>query len=501
MDNKLSKSVEIVSPAELYAVLREFNPWWSGRRAADLPKWRRAAFRPLLEWLRNPPAKRAVLLAGARQVGKTTLLLQSAEQLIAGGVDPERVLYVTFDHPLFKLSGVETVLRAWREFQPAREGPEYLFLDEVQVLSNWQTWIKHQVDFQPHRRIVATGSALPIASAEQESGVGRWHTIKLPTLSFYEYLKIRNTSLPELPELSSLAQLFGWKDRMYSKAGEDARPLIPHFHEYLLRGGFPQTALVPNISTAQKLLREDIVDKVLKRDMTALFRVRRVLELEKMFIYLCMHDGGVLDMATLCGNLQASKQTVGSFLELLEACNLIFKLPPFGYGKEILRARYKVYLADAAIPGSVLLRGASLLEDPAKLGAAVETAFFKHVFTHYSMSSVGFSYWRGKNDQEVDIVAEFGGNLVPFEVKYSQREIGAKDLKGLSQLVQERGVDRAYVITQRMEDFGPMSLESRGSKRTPPPPARVMRVPAALACFWLSRLEVSGTSRDGDVQQ
>ena len=71
---------------------------------------------------------------------------------------------------------------------------------------------------------------------------------------------------------------------------------MAHFHEDPLRGGFPQCALVPNVELAQKLLREDIVDKVLKRDMTALFGVRRVLELEQTFLYLCLHDGGLLDM-------------------------------------------------------------------------------------------------------------------------------------------------------------------------------------------------------------
>ena len=72
--------------------------------------------------------------------------------------------------------------------------------------------------------------------------------------------------------------------------------LIGHFHEYLVRGGFPQTALVESIPQAQRLLREDIIDKVLKRDMTALFGVRRILELEQTFIYLCMHDGGIQDL-------------------------------------------------------------------------------------------------------------------------------------------------------------------------------------------------------------
>lgn len=164
---------------------------------------------------------------------------------------------------------------------------------------------------------------------------------------------------------------------------EDGRLLVGLFHEYLLRGGFPQSAIVESIHLAQKLLREDIVDKVLKRDMTALFGVRRVLELEQVFLYLCLHDGGLLNLAELCSSLQLKRPTVGSFIELLESTHLIHRLLPFGYGKQVLRARAKIYLADAAIAPGVLLKGKALLEDPDALGRAVETAFFKHVFTRY----------------------------------------------------------------------------------------------------------------------
>jgi hypothetical protein len=154
--------------------------------------------------------------------------------------------------------------------------------------------------------------------------------------------------------------------------------IVGHFHEYLLRGGFPQSALMASTPQAQKLLREDIVDKVLKRDMTALFGVRRVLELEQTFLYLCMHDGSLLDIPEVCKALEVKKATANNFIALLESTHLIHRLPPFGYGKEVLRARYKVYLADAAIAPSVMLKGKSLLEDAPALGVAVETAFFNH---------------------------------------------------------------------------------------------------------------------------
>ena len=475
----------IATQAELFAVLRQYNPWWTGGRFPDQPTWRRAAFREISEWMENPPAGRALLLSGARQVGKTTLFLQAIDELLDRGVAPTNILYATFDHPLLKLIGLDNLLRLWREFEPAREGPEYLFLDEIQVAKDWQTWLKHQVDFEKRRRIAVTGSATPLAAEGQESGVGRWQTIRLATLSFFEYLQIRKLTTPSLPAVVSLLELFDWKKTQFTKIGEEARPLAGLFHEYLLRGGFPQSALVESISLAQKLLREDIVDKVLKRDMTALFGVRRVLELEQVFLYLCLHDGSQLSLPELCASLQLKRPTVSSFIELLQATHLIYRLLPFGYGKQVLRARPKIYLADAAIAPSVLLKGKSLLEDPEGLARAVETAFFKHVFTRYYGRSVSFSYWRGKRNLEVDIIADLQDELVPFEVKYrGPQHTGLGELKGMAEFCAERKVERGYVITREMSDFQIFELDQTDIK------SRLLKIPAPLACYWLGRSEL-----------
>lgn len=474
----------IASHAELFAVLRQYNPWWAGGRVADLPQWRRAAYREIDAWLVKPPAGRALLLSGARQVGKTTLFLQAIHDLLDRGVPAANILYATFDHPLVKLVGLDRLLQLWREFEAPAEGPEYLFLDEIQISKDWQVWVKHQVDFEKRRRIAITGSATPLTREGLESGVGRWQTIRLATLSFYEYLQIRKLKAPALPKVASLAQLYEWKPAQFTRTAEEARPLVAYFHEYLLRGGFPQSALVENITTAQKLLREDIVDKVLKRDMTALFGVRRVVELEQVFLYLCLHEGGLLDLPELCKNLALKRPTVASFIDLLEATHLIYRLMPFGYGKEVLRGRPKVYLADAAIAPSVLLKGKSLLEDATALGRSVETAFFKHVFTRYYQRSIGFSYWRGKKGHEVDIIADIERRLVPFEVKYRSQDTGAGELKGLAEFCAQRKVDRAYVITKDVRDFGPLPLPAAGSK------TRAMKIPAALACYWLGESEI-----------
>lgn len=477
----------IATRQELFTVLHQYNPWWQHRRVPDLPAWRRTAFGELRRWLSEPPAARAVLLSGARQVGKTTLLLQAIQSLIADGVAPEKILYATLDHPLLKLLKPDELVSLWHEVQPRTAGPEYLLLDEIQYAKDWPVWLKHQVDFEKGRRIAVTGSAIPLGSESPESGVGRWHTIRLPTLSFIEYLQIKNVDLPKIPGIATLAELFSWPAADFIRTGQTARPLVAHFHEYLVRGGYPQTAQIESISLAQKLLREDIVDKVLKRDMTALYGVRRVLELEKTFLYLCLHDGGILDMPALCANLSVKKPTANGFLDLLEAAHLIYRLAPFGYGKEVLRARYKVYLADPAIAGSILLKGKSLIEDGARLGTAVEAAIFKHIIACAATAAVNLSYWRDRQDHEVDILTEAGGDIVPFEVKYTQGSVEPQDLKGLHLLCEKRQIRRACVISRDTVDFRVSDIAVKPAKRRKASAAiPLLKLPAPLACYWLS---------------
>ena len=147
---------------ELISILFAFNPWWKRIPVRDLPKWHRGAFLELMQWIEAPPVSRVVLLSGPRQVGKTTLILQAIQKLLDSGVPPSNILYVTFDHPICKLAGLEAVLEGWRESEPKVEGElEYLFLDEAQFVKNCGTWVKHQVDFFKERRIVFKGSAVP----------------------------------------------------------------------------------------------------------------------------------------------------------------------------------------------------------------------------------------------------------------------------------------------------------------------------------------------------
>jgi predicted AAA+ superfamily ATPase len=473
-----------IEKQELDAILSKFNPWWHAEKIADLPTWKRAAFGELYKWVKNPPAARATFLSGARQIGKTTLIMQAIEKLIADGVPANNIFYATFDHPLLKLAGIDAALTTWREREVKKEGIEYVFLDEAQFVRDFGTWVKHQVDFEKQRRIIFTGSATPILQADQESGVGRWHAIRLTTLSFYEYIQLKELKLPPLPKINSLKEIFDWQRNEIEKVSQDTTSYIAHFHEYLVRGGFPQTALVENVNQAQKLLREDIIDKALKRDMTAMFGVRLILELEQTFLYLCLHDGAKLDMISLCNNLGLKRPTVQKFIELLEAAHLAYKLPPFGYGKEVLRGKYKVYLSDPAISPAVMLKGRSVIDNPEALGVSAESAVLKHLFARYYAQSVRFSYWQGKKDLEVDLVAEIGTEIIPFEVKYRSQHSSLADCKGLMEFCSKRKINRGYIITKSTDDFG--VIENKNADA----PA-ILKIPATLLCYFMGEMEIN----------
>jgi len=471
---------------EFISVLAQFNPWWRKERIPDLPTWKRAAYKELLDWVLHPPAHRAIMVSGPRQVGKTTLLLQTITQLISDGVPAKNILYVTFDHPIFKLAGLEAILDAWRELEPKAAGPEYLFLDEAQFIRDFGTWVKHQIDFgSKERRIVFTGSAVSLLSSGEESGVGRWHTLRISTLSFYEYLQIKKISFSNIPKVDLISDLFTSSPSELLHFSEANQTLIGHFHEYLIRGGFPQTALVESIPQAQRLLREDIIDKVLKRDMTAIFGVRRILELEETFIYLCMHDGGIQDLSTLSKNLGVPKPTVQNFINLLMATHLLFRLPPFGYGKEILRARYKLYLADPAMASAILMRGKTVLEDPKALGNCVETAAFAHLSAHSVTNHIRFSYWKDPRNNELDLVLELSQDIIPIEVKYHSQKTLPGDIQGLINFcTQKESIKYGYVLTKESKDIGPIEKMHKSYS------AQIMRIPAALFCYWLGEAEI-----------
>lgn len=98
------------------------------------------------------------------------------------------------------------------------------------------------------------------------------------------------------------------------------------------------------------------------------------------------------------------------------------------------------------------------------------------------------SYWRGCKDHEVDLGAESGAELIPFEVKYRAQHTGLRDLKGLLELCATKHISRGDVVTRSLSDFGPLEgLPANGEQA----PTRIMRIPAPLLCYWMGATEIS----------
>lgn len=119
-----------------------------------------------------------------------------------------------------------------------------------------------------------------------------------------------------------------------------------HFNRYLLVGGFPELALAEDDFFAQQIMREDIVDKVLKRDLPALYNIRNPLELERIFLYLCNVSSEIVSYDSIAKELNGvSRPTVENYVRYLESANLIYISNPVHIeGKKFLKASRKSIL-------------------------------------------------------------------------------------------------------------------------------------------------------------
>ena len=275
----------IVSDAQVIKVLQQYNPWWrtpSAIKEESKPQ-KRLAYYEALKTLTHKSIRRFAVLSGMRSVGKTTILYQIIEHLIDEGVNPKNILYATFDNPILKLVNVENVLSIYESMYPI-EGIRYIFFDEVQYTENWELWMKVIYDSRKDIRLIATGSASPILEkGSADSGTGRWSVLKIPTMSFYEYCRLLDLDLPLLPEDLRLSELPGYGLAPLGDLMNKFIPLQNHFNRYLMIGGFPELVLSDDDAYAQRMLREDVVDKVIKRDVLSLFNIRSPLLMEKLF--------------------------------------------------------------------------------------------------------------------------------------------------------------------------------------------------------------------------
>ena len=475
----------IASKSQILKVLKAFNPWWAtGTVHPSFTKtYRRFAYYEAMKRLDQTDLRRTVVLTGTRRVGKTTIQYQMIETLLKRGVNPQRIAFISMDHPMLKLSSLNDILECYHEnIWPNQD--TFYFFDEIQYASDWDKWLKTLYDMQPDTRIVATGSAsLALMKGSTESGAGRWSVIPVPTLSFFEYCALIGVEVPELgPDIRPTA--FSHMARTErTEVMLKLEPLQNHFNRYLQVGGFPELALASNDLMAQQIMREDVVDKVLKRDLPALYNIRSATELERIFLYLCNVSSNIVSFAALAKELDGvTRPTVENYVNYLESANLIYQSWPVEMGgRKVLKAQPKIYIADAAIRNAVLMDD-DVLTNPIELGKMVEIAVYKHVAAFYYQQATRVGYYRGgKRDKEIDIVVDYPNvRNILIEVKYRE-QAPVPDTDAIVELSDQASA--TIIVTKRADDYGTYHA---------PNGKELIRIPAFAFLYLLGNAERYG---------
>lgn len=475
-----------MSEPETLRRAQAMNPWWTGH-VAHAPSFTRSVYRECVTLLREKTLRRAIMLRGPRRVGKSTVLRQLAQTAVQEKFYPAKnVLYMSLDDAFLGSVSLGEVVAMYRRLTRTSKGNVLLLLDEIQDSPQWELELKQLVDHHPDVRVFATGSA----SIEARPGVpdrlvGRIHQVDVLPLSFYEFLALRGElpdfeALGPIPQAHTLSSLI----KLPKAAREDIAfrlmPIEETFSDYLIRGGFPEAAQIDDMLKAQELVRDDIVDRVVRRDLPALFGIRDVDKLMRVFLYLCMHSGSIVETSAISSALETSAQTVNSLVSALEAAFLAVKLPPHrATGKKQLKPRHKYYLPDAGLFSAVMMRGEDVLTNPAELGLLAETAIVRHMRCYAALSGSHVTYWRdAKTQREVDAILTLPRGIVPHEVKYREdTSLSAKE--GLSVFCAgqsgEPAPPYAVCVTKRHGDF---SVETLAGSKTP-----LLRIPAHIYCY------------------
>lgn len=448
------------------------NPWWavSDGISPVFDRYpRRIYFEPFLNLVADKTVNRAIILMGPRRVGKTVMVYHTIKKLLDQGVPGDCVLYLSLETPVYTGLPLERLLLLFREqFSHGRNHSLYIFFDEIQYFKDWEVHLKSLVDSYPEYRFVATGSAAAaLRLKSQESGAGRFTDFLLPPLSFVEYLRFtdQENELIESPD----------KDQDFYQT-KDIQGLNRAFVDYLNFGGYPEAVFIETVrNESARFIKNDIIDKVLLRDLPSLYGINDIQELNRLFTVLAYNTGNEISYEGLTKQSGVAKNTVKRYLEYLEAAFLIKPLYSINQSARRLQrvGRFKVYLANPSMRAALF---GPVDADAEAMGTLTETAIISQWFHSFVMNRLHYARWK---DGEVDIVAVDPVNRSPIgciEIKWSDRSTrNYGDLYNLTQFARQNDVNDVSVTTRTV------------SSKVIVDGIEIKFVPSSLVCYSVSR--------------
>jgi predicted AAA+ superfamily ATPase len=348
-----------------------------------------------------------IVLHGARQVGKTSIIHFLIENILFEKVPRENLVY--FDLEDFDLvdllnSGVEKTVNHLRGLGCDFDKRIYLFIDEIQYLENPSSFLKlfHDKHKDRIKLVVSGSSSFEMKSKFKDSLVGRTVNFEIFPLDFEEFLQFKEEKIKLNTKISDILE----------------KKLKNLYKEFVLFGGYPAIVLEKSIDKKEVKLKQ-IINTYIRKDIRDLADIRNINKFNDLLRLLANQTGSLLNVSEISNSLGISQVTVEEYLFILENTYVIKRVAPFhkNVRSELVKMP-KIFLEDTGIANILSNKTFSKVLD----GNLFETSVFCQLRKNMDMENI--YYWRTNKGQEVDFVIEKGGmRAVEVKLKYVNKKM------------------------------------------------------------------------------
>lgn len=383
----------------------------------------------LIKWLES---REIIAVRGARQSGKTTLLMRIKEILNNNNVDDDRIHYISFEDDIIRLKFEENV-KEFIEFHLTSKKKHYFLLDEVQYIKDAGKKLKLIFDSFSNIKIFITGSSSFDLTNLGSYLVGRVIFFNLYPFSFEEFLKSKDEKYEKLYRKIKV----DLKKEITIEKTVFLDELNKLLHEYLTYGSYPRIVLEKNQDKKKELLRNLFITYV-EKDIVGMYGIKYREKVVKLLKAIAYTSGNVINYETLSTNSDLKYHNVREILPLLEDSFVISIVRPFHKNlMNELRKNPKIYFLDYGIRNYLLETFDNIRFD-----------YLYETFVHNELKrSYQVKYWRTTAKTEVDFVVLYGDKIVPLEVK-----IKPKITRSFRSFIQHYNPDKALILNLNILD-------------------------------------------------
>lgn len=397
----------------------------------------------LLSMLAHMPV---VVLTGARQVGKTTLLRHM-----------EKSLRQTRSCRYLSLDDLSIAQQARDDPRSLWEGYDLVIIDEAQRDPHLLPSIKAAVDDARWQAVSGETSAGPRFILSGSANLLLMHRVAESLAGRAAYLVLRPFTVGELAGDEVPPPLLG--DLLQGRlpvAGSTASELDPY--ALVARGLMPGLHAGPE-PVAPSVWWDGYVTTYLERDLRSLSDVSSLIDFRRVMQALALRTGRLLNQAEVARDTGTSTATLSRWLNLLETGHLAQRLPAYfsNRGQRLVKMTRLFWTDPGLLAFLAGLSASDTLGESREGGSLFENLVYHHlsVLSGLLDPPAALFHWRTQRGAEVDFVIERGQALVAFEVK-SNRRVSYNDAKGLRAFLADHQECRAAILVYRGQEVVPL---------------------------------------------